>query len=186
MKQLNAMNKRVTYLTYWILPVVNYKARFLQLELPPILFYQELKELLLLFNIISNNVDFAQYYEMENSTRRGTRFKLSSLRCEDLGDNFWYRACYRANQIMEFLNPDVQISFRAQIFQIMWNTFINTMNRKNARFVLFVTANLAEVQDIINYSIGHTCSNANKTRTPQVGAISKAQKAQNIFFWKKT
>ena len=25
----------------------------------------------------------------------------------------------------------------------------------------------------------------NKTRTPQVGAISKAQKAQNIFFWKK-
>ena len=26
----------------------------------------------------------------------------------------------------------------------------------------------------------------NKTRTPQVGAISKAQKAQNIFFWKKT
>ena len=26
----------------------------------------------------------------------------------------------------------------------------------------------------------------NKTRTPQVGAISKAQKAQNIFFGKKT
>ena len=25
----------------------------------------------------------------------------------------------------------------------------------------------------------------NKTRTPQVGAISKAQKAQNIFFGKK-
>ena len=27
--------------------------------------------------------------------------------------------------------------------------------------------------------------NTNKTRTPQVGAISKAQKAQNIFFGKK-
>ena len=26
----------------------------------------------------------------------------------------------------------------------------------------------------------------NKTGTSQVGAISKAQKAQNIFFWKKT
>ena len=29
-------------------------------------------------------------------------------------------------------------------------------------------------------------SNINKTGTSQVGAISKAQKAQNIFFWKKT
>ena len=65
MRQLNATNKRVTY---WILPVENYKERLLQLELLPILFYQELKELLLLFNIISNkyNVDFGQYYEMEN------------------------------------------------------------------------------------------------------------------------
>ena len=76
-------------------------------------------------------MDFGQYYEMENSTRRGTRFKLPSLRCEALKDNFWYRACYRANQIMEFLNPDIQISIKAQILQIMWNTFINTFNEQN-------------------------------------------------------
>ena len=30
-----------------------------------------------------------------------------------------------------------------------------------------------------------TKGKCNKTRTPQVGAISKAQKAQNIFFGKK-
>ena len=34
---------------------------------------------------------------------------------------------------------------------------------------------------LLNYAI----TNNNKTRTPQVGAISKAQKAQNIFFGKK-
>ena len=57
MRQINAMIKRVTY---WILPVENYKERLLQLELLPILYYQESKKLLLLFNIVSNNynVDF--------------------------------------------------------------------------------------------------------------------------------
>ena len=50
MRQLNAMNKRVSY---WTLPVKNYRKRLHQLELLPILFYQELKELLSLFNIIS-------------------------------------------------------------------------------------------------------------------------------------
>ena len=41
-RQLNAMNKRVTYS---ILPVENYKERLLQLELLPTLYYQKLKEL---------------------------------------------------------------------------------------------------------------------------------------------
>ena len=34
-------------------------------------------------------------------------------------------------------------------------------------------------------SVVHVERTNNKTRTPQVGAISKAQKAQNIFFGKK-
>ena len=59
MMQLNAMNKRVTY---WILPVGHYKERLLQLELLPTLYYQDLKEVLLLFNISKKyNVDFAQF-----------------------------------------------------------------------------------------------------------------------------
>ena len=33
------------------------------------------------------------------------------------------------------------------------------MNRIYVRIILFVSANLAEVQDIINYFFGHTCSN---------------------------
>ena len=42
MRKLNAMNKTVTY---WILPVENYKERRLQLELLPILHYQEWKKI---------------------------------------------------------------------------------------------------------------------------------------------
>ena len=47
------------------------------------------------------------------------RFRLSRFRREALRDNFWYRACYRAIQILDFLNPDTQISIKAQILQIM-------------------------------------------------------------------
>ena len=63
--------------------------------------------------------------------RKGTRFKLRRLHCEALRDIFWYRACYRAHHIMEFLNPDIQISIKAQIRHLMWNNFINTFNEQN-------------------------------------------------------
>ena len=33
------------------------------------------------------------------------------------------------------------------------------MNGNYARIVLVVSAYLAEIQDIINYTIGHTCNN---------------------------
>ena len=90
MRQSNAMNKRITNR---ILPVENYKERLFNLNCHPISITKKLfslKELLLLFNIISNkyNVEFAHFYEMENSTRRGMRFKLPSLRCEALRHNF--------------------------------------------------------------------------------------------------
>ena len=41
------------------------------------------------------------------------------------------------------------------------------------------------LQNIETKEGGTLWCNPNKTRTPQVGAISKAQKAQNIFFGKK-
>ena len=45
---------------------------------------------------------------------------------------------------------------------------------------------ILESDEIKNHKIDLTdMENFNKTRTPQVGAISKAQKAQNIFFGKK-
>ena len=46
------------------------------------------------------------------------------------------------------------------------------------------TPNGKEVDDILR--MHQLLIKTNKTGTSQVGAISKAQKAQNIFFWKKT
>ena len=43
-----------------------------------------------------------------------------------------------------------------------------------------------EKQLRLKNAIKTTTTKQNKTGTSQVGAISKAQKAQNIFFWKKT
>ena len=120
------MNKRVTY---WTLPVENYKERLLQLELLPILYYQELKELFI-FNISNKyNVDFPN---MKSNTQiEEARVSNYQACAAKPSENFWYRACYRANQIMEFLNPDIQISIEAQILQIMCNNFINTFNEQN-------------------------------------------------------
>ena len=89
------------------------------------------------------------------------------MHCETLGDNFWYRACYRANQILDFLNPNKQISIKAQIVKLMGITSsIPSKNRIYARLVSFVSTYLAEIQDIKNYTIGHTWSKREKTHLP--------------------
>lgn len=126
-RQIEAFNQKVTK---WIYSNGDYKERLMTIKILPIPFFMELKELLLLSNIVNKKYDvsFEEFYSIKASTRFGPQFSLNKVNKENMRVNFWNRVPHRANILSKVVNIIPTNDVKKEILKIMWKRFSANYN----------------------------------------------------------
>ena len=125
--KLEALNKD---LTKWILPWLTYKQRLAELDLLPIPYFMEMKEMVILSSIVTGkyDIDFENLYSFRICGRRGLLFDLPRITKENQRYNFWYRCPYRYNRLHGKLSIFDSEGIKAKLLSIMWEKFRRSYN----------------------------------------------------------
>ena len=128
-RALEAFNKKTTK---WMCYLDSYKDRLSHLQILPLTYFMEMKENILLSGIVTHkyDVNFDSNIVMEYG-RNEIQFYLPQISCELLRDNFFYRACYRANVLSKLLNITDNENIKKKLLTQMWKKFVEQYQENN-------------------------------------------------------
>ena len=121
-RQIEAFNQKVTK---WIYSNGDYKERLMTIKILPIPFFMELKDLLLLSNIVNKKYDvsFEEFYSIKASSRFGPQFSLNKVNKKNMRVNFCNRVRHRANILSKVVNIIPTNDVKKECLKIMWKRF---------------------------------------------------------------